>query len=600
MRNPTAVRLYMACLGAAAGLVGGCERPKPPEVQRQIDMWRNWVRVVEDPSHQFYTFAPQRVSEPREFPLVQDRTAATEPLLRVLRVARGQHRVAVIRALSLVGSGRKRVGDAVLGATRFEDPQARAAAAEALAELRWYPARERLKELLGDDNYRVRAAAARAIAAVGGDGETGDRLVRMLEAGVIDEKIAAATALGTVAPWQADRVAALIRASAAGNPALRAAAVESLGKLRDARGIDAVVAALDDGEPAVQEAAVAACASLGANVVGTPAEQTVTALVSRLRTSPPTTATAHVRALAGIPSGAAQKAIAKCLHDPDGDLRLAAALAAGVRLRPPPGGSHDETSEAIVEALSRVLEDDRPDVRAAAAGALGSQTAHSAIGALAAALRRDEEAHVREVAAASLGECLRAMGSARMMLAGPVMPPQPADGRVVAAFEPLEAATRDPATAVRLAALRALEAGGQIRSELLRQCLADDELDIRLEVVWILGRLRVVDQEGGKLLREALTGGAAPVRLEAAWVVGDLGWLEVLADEAGNTAQDVEVRRACVLGIARHLKQVRDALGEFLRVKVALERLWSDPSTPAPVRQAVGECLWLTVPHRAT
>ncbi len=205
------------------------------------------------------------------------------------------------------------------------------------------------------------------------------------------------------------------------------------------------------------------------------------------------------------------------LGDTDPEVRNAAAQALG-NLGDP----------RAVEALMRALRSDSDaGVRAMAAWALGEIEDPRAVPALGEALRRDQDAHVREMAAWALGEIEDPQG-----------------------VEPLRAALRDASPEVRVKAVWAL---GQIEDAAavpaLAEALRDANPEIRQMAAWALGEIE--DPSAVNALVGSLQDSDAEVRSTAAWAIGEIqpaAAPPALIAAAGDANADVRSHVAWALG----------------------------------------------------
>jgi HEAT repeat protein len=175
------------------------------------------------------------------------------------------------------------------------------------------------------------------------------------------------------------------------SPMVRAGAIEGLGWLASAAGLEQVVAALGDGDPGVRTAAIAAAARFGARAVP--------ALSGALRqgAGDPETLSALARALGDTGAAEAVPPLAALLSGPAA--RDAAAALGRI--------AHPSGAPALVEALRR------PDAPPEAIEALGLLAVPDAGPAIAALLTSDR-AELRAGAARALGKLRHEPASARL------------------------------------------------------------------------------------------------------------------------------------------------------------------------------------------
>jgi HEAT repeat protein len=330
------------------------------------------------------------------------------------------------------------------------EPAARPAAWRALGRLRWAGAipalSRRAEELAG------RLAAARATWLAGGlpggpapgfgGADAAARLAAVVgrdpEALVVATPGAPAAAewIDRVSPAEAGELGALAAALGAlrveasrarllglardPHPAVRAGAVEGLAALGGEGTLEAVAAALDDPDPGVRMAALASLPRHGARAVPALAraaaspdgEDWQAAVAGALAT---TDAAEAAPALAALLDGPAAAEAARGL----GRLGVASSAAALARiLEGPSEAARLDAIEALAgiptgegaEAIARHLTGDRPEVRAAAARALG-RLRHEPASARLEALRSDYYGIVRRAAVDALAKL--PAGSAR-------------------------------------------------------------------------------------------------------------------------------------------------------------------------------------------
>jgi HEAT repeat protein len=253
--------------------------------------------------------------------------------------------------------------------------------------------------LARDRNWRRRQQAVEALCQAGPAAAPAvPELIATLAEGPLSLTDAVARALAAVGPPAVRPLTAALRDT---NPAVRAGAAISLGRLRERANTAPVVAALHealrDGDEKVRSAAVEALVA-----VAPESPRTVAALVARLKERGPGGADARTLAAVyldglGPPARAAIPALLEALQDPDAGVRGHAAMALK---------THGPDKASAVPALVRALrEDSNRYVRGAAAEILGQlgRRARPAAPALVAALQ-DPEGHVRSSAAAALRE----------------------------------------------------------------------------------------------------------------------------------------------------------------------------------------------------
>jgi HEAT repeat protein len=197
------------------------------------------------------------------------------------------------------------------------------------------------------------------------------------------------------------------------HPAVRAGALEGLAALGGSGALETVAAAVDDPDPEVSATAISSLPRFGAGAVPALAREAA-------RAAGPERQAAVARALAETDSGDAAPVLASLLDGP-GAAEAARALgrlgiAAGARplaaaLSSPSGSARLDAIEALallatgdgLEEMTRHLTSDRPEVRAAAARALGRLRHEAASGRLE-ALRSDYYGGVRRAAVEALAK----------------------------------------------------------------------------------------------------------------------------------------------------------------------------------------------------
>jgi HEAT repeat protein/beta-lactamase regulating signal transducer with metallopeptidase domain len=274
-----------------------------------------------------------------------------------------------------------------------------------------------------DAERRARDAVRRAQARMHGHGhhrkerapadpKTVDALIAATKDGDPGVRTAAAESLGRIGdPRAVEPLGALLSDQ---NVEVRRAAVEALGELEDPKAIPALTRAAKDANPAVRREAAEALLSLDEAAAIEP-------LLGLLSDSDPKV---RVMALEGLSRRGDRRALgplSKMVKDPNVEVRARAARALA--------RFHDPSAQ---EALITALKDGNPEVRAAAAEALGELELKSAPQGLIDAAR-DGNPEVRQTVAQALGQIR--------------------DGKAVA---PLRALLDDPNPHVREAAVEAL------------------------------------------------------------------------------------------------------------------------------------------------
>jgi len=558
----------VGCRNRTAGMSG--------EQKRQYTMWRGWLEALDDPSHQGHSRAPYMLSGPH-LSLVEDRSEAVRPLLRHVRDRRGQVDLAVVAALGRLGDLRAEgTLTEILRADR--EYRARAAAAAALGKLGATKAAPALTEALLDDEASVVAAAAKAIERTGGGPLAAERLIGLLSRGDTDVRTSAAYGLGTVGLHDLRCVPLLAEAAAGTTSPFQIAAVQSLGKIGDPRGVPAVVTALDHRNPELRSTAVAACAVMGANVVGRPRGELVLALMGRLREQPPKTVTAHVLALGAVRGREVEEALLGALADPAAPVRLAGLIAIGYR------GADvipRTTRPAFVAAVTRRLGDDGTDVRVAAARVLGDFTDIEAVKPLIAALRDMSAPSVRAAVATALGTVRYPCRMRSIRLGG-------GSEAVRQSRQALIAALDDPAAQVRRTAVWSLgRIGGSDAAEAMTKRLNDEDPAVRLMIVRGVGQEGAMGGAWVRLLLAAAERDDPQLRREALFVLGRGGVVGPLWQIAEDRAKAEPIRADAVDALGTHARTrpggPRNLPANF---RDRMERLWRDITNPPAVRRA--------------
>ncbi len=577
--------LLAACL--LAGAVGCQDRTAgmSREQKRQYTMWRRWLEVLDDPSHQAHSRAPYMLSGPH-LSLVEDRSEAVRPLLRHLRDEHGEVDLSVVAALGRLGDLRaeEKLIEILRGAPEY---RARAAAATALGQLGATKAAPALTEALLDKESGVVAAAAKAIERTGGDPLATERLIGLLSRGDTDVRTSAAYGLGTVGVHDLRCVPLLAEAVAGSTSALQIAAVQSLGRIGDPRGVPAVVTALAHRNPELRSTAVAACAEMGANVVGRPRGELVEALMGRLREQPPKTVTSHVLALGAVRGREVADALLAALADPRPPVRLAGLIVIGYR-----GTDAVPRHElpVLVAAVAKRLDDDATGVRVAAARVLGSIAGVDAVKPLTAALRDMSDPSVRAAAATALGT-VRYPYRMRSLRPGGSEALRQSRQALIAALD-------DPASQVRLAAVWSLgRIGDRVAAEAVTKRLDDEDPQVRLMVVRAAGRGGDLGVWSGPLL--AAAGRDDPqLRREALLQLGRAGLVQPLWQTAEDHAATEAARKDAVDALAEYARNHFDGPHKWpVSFRDRIKRLWRDITNPPSVRRAAAACLHGAAPY---
>lgn len=304
-------------------------------------------------------------------------------------------------------------------------------------------------------------------------------------------------AFGT-AVGQQDELTRLLRDE---NWVVRAAAAEGLGKLRAADAHEALASALSDVRHEVQEEAVRALSSLDASILAGHR-----AVIEKLSSEGSVFARqAAVLLLARLPGDEATPSIIAATRDPSAMVRRAAVSSL----------ERPRLEDQRVPALVERLQDQHPDVRLAAAAALGGAATQEAF-----------EGLLRSLPGATAAE--------------------------------RERITESLASGPRHYVLARV-----------RELLDTPDIDVKLGIVWTLGKLA----DGAEILASLLSGPDPKVRASAAGALSKIpGVISVEALVRASADPDARVRAASVGGLAR--------LGEGIRAaSTAIVNRLQDPDS---------------------
>ncbi len=321
-------------------------------------------------------------------------TAAVTAAIGELQEADWQLRERAAKSLGESGDTGSTVVSALTAALQDDDSRVRRAAATALGQL-GSKASKSVPSLVGlfdDVDAGVSAAAA---AAIGNMGSRASRAVPELSALLSHEdkrvQIAAAEALGKIGPRAEKGAQELGKQLESRDPGVRIAAAESLGKLGSgaSKYSSRLVQLLDDRDAQVRTAASTALVRIGKGAVPP--------LLRSLNKGDPVFLQAAVETLGDMGS-VAVPGLVKSLQETHGQLleRRYAALALA-RI--------GAANRRVIPALIESLDDDKPDIRAAALEALGQigPAAETAVGRLiATSADQGEPLEVRESALAAM------------------------------------------------------------------------------------------------------------------------------------------------------------------------------------------------------
>ncbi|HVP60492.1 MAG TPA: HEAT repeat domain-containing protein [Myxococcaceae bacterium] len=278
-------------------------------------------------------------------------------------------------------------------------------------------------------------------------------------------------------PADPKTVDALIGALKDGDPGVRQAAAESLGRIGEPRAVDGLSGLLGDGNVEVRRAAVEALGNIED-------PKAIPALTRAAGDANPAVRREAAEALLSFDEPAAGEPLIKLLADSDPRVRLTAME-----------GLSERGDRRALAPLSKLVKDPNVEIRARAVRALSRFRDPSAQEGLVAALK-DENAEVRTAAAAGLGEL-----------------------ELKAAPQGLLDATRDPSADVRQQAAEAL---GQIHDPKavpqLQALLDDSDADVRGAAVEALSDIR--DGAALQALITAMQSKDVTVRRAAAQALG--------------------------------------------------------------------------------
>lgn len=309
---------------------------------------------------------------------------AVESLLATLTDSDARVRVAAAEALGQIKDAR--AVEPLVVALKDSDSPVRMAAAKALGQIKDVRAVDPLVAALSDSEPLVRVKAAKALDQIGGE--------RAAAAFKESEWGAAVAAVGVQvnADWPA--VDLLVAASRSDNLFLRQAAVEAMGRIKDARVVDPLLVAFNDSDLSVCVAAVEALGQVNDArgiefLVAAALKETFDAGNLRSLAAQVDRRRMIRKALVSI-GGPAIDPLVAALKDDDPDVRMAAVNVLG-QIRDP----------RVVDPLLMALKDEDRFMRMAALGALGQTNDPRAVDPLLAALKSDPD--LRRKAAGTLG-----------------------------------------------------------------------------------------------------------------------------------------------------------------------------------------------------
>lgn len=426
------------------------------------------------------------------------------PYLRTLRDSvDGVTKIAAIAALA--AAVRSESGDARRSATEeagqmlvglvetaSESDAVRATAVSALGEIRYSASIvPRLANVLaGASDPTLRRNVVNALALIGGDAAR--MPVRTaLQDGHPEVQLAAVRAIGQLDDvFSGDRLLLLLNHP---NVALRMTTLQVLGRLtaRPQNLGDAIKPLLHDAAPDVRREAVVTLGRIGWNLARVDAlELLLSDPAASVRE-----ATAYAigrQSIAPSDRQAVEDALLSATRTKNDDaVRAAAAWALG-----------RVASERATRKLEGLLADrnEVPDVRRAAAEALGQIGRVGIVGALGNALRDDTDSSVRSTAASALGltgqdiaisVLLKALGSEREPAVRREIELALRSMKADVQGSSLAAHLKDGSARVRLAAIRRLGVTTDPKAlEALLQCLGDQEYEVRQAAILVVGQYR--------------------------------------------------------------------------------------------------------------
>ncbi len=261
------------------------------------------------------------------------------------------------------------------------------------------------------------------------------------------------------------------------DPQLRQAAIEALGRVGDSAALEPLLAALEEADPALSQAASQAAQQVLARLADPAAIPT---LDQALQHSDPAIRRAALDAIGRLGGVEALDPLAAALSDPQLELRQAAATRLAQVIQ---GLEQAGDSPALQAALAHT----HPQVRGQAAAALGRLGGEGALESLLAALQ-DDDPSVRQALVSALAE----LGEPALAALSELFYDDPAlrelAGEALAGFGPLAApslapALQSPDPALRLAAIQALgETGDETIVPQLLPLLSDPDPELHLAV----------------------------------------------------------------------------------------------------------------------
>jgi len=486
-------------------------------------------------------------------------SGAVADLMAVLKSGAPEARIAAANALGAIGAGASTAGEALRSARTWEGSGRRGdvmlAAQRALLKVQWPEGGAPPEEDAGE--------AVR-------------RLIMQLQSEAEPSRQKAASGLADMANAAREAVPALIEAlQDRERPAAHPSVVKALAAIGpDSKSaVPELVAILrEDERKALHELAAEALGRIGPDA----AEEAVAILIEALsREAPLSQVSAQaLQSICPDSEGLVPPLLAALKEANNATVRAAAAEALG-RIGP-------DAAEAIGEVAAVLSSDSSPDVRMAAARALGKIGPKSA-GVLTVLTRalQDQEARVRETAAATLGE----MGSAaqeaverlaaglkgdadpavRRRAAKALTQINPTDRVVVRA---LQRALRSEDRELRMCTVQALAAVGpdakEMAGHLVTTFRRDEDLEVRLAAARTTQAIDPSNQVFLFALRSALRDKTLKVRETAADILGQLGAKSVEAVPNLIKALKEDEAMAVQIAAARALVKIAPGSDEVM------------------------------------
>lgn len=366
---------------------------------------------------------------------------------RSLKDREGDYRVLATIALDALGSESVVAVPELTAALNDELPAVRAGAAQALGTIgsAARSAEPALAKALEDKDAEVRMSAILAIGQITGTPSAEPLVVALKDENPRMRDTAAALLVKMGQP----AVASLTRFKNEESADLRLVAITIMGRIKHADAVPALVAALDDKEQAVRDAATFAFAQVG--------EASIPALTTLLADADVQKRWTAAYALNSIGSPKTADPLIVALNDRDERIRDLATSAL------------TRIGKDAIEPLAKAAKNENVDVRLAAINALGGMARPDTISILHAALK-DDEPIIRDAAVAALGNT----GSAK-------------------AIPALTEAIQNKDTKVRADAVQALVKLGRDSLEVMVEASKDKDWQVRRAATDGLGMLGLAD-----------------------------------------------------------------------------------------------------------